>query len=112
MNSAPSPLRGTLAESMKRLMDCRDYTQLRLKEKSGVAQATISSIVRMEKGASIDTLYELAKALGVPAWTLLVPDLEPGSSHEVVQLVTLFAQAPPEARQYVLSILKREAPGK
>ena len=56
------------------LIDARlqtGMTQKELSEKTGIAQGDISKLERGEKCPTIDTLYRLARALGIPIYKLI-----------------------------------------
>lgn len=61
------------------VMKAKNYSQYRLSKESGIAQATISDIcsrkARIEK-CSADTLYKIAKALGVSMESLIEPEMQ------------------------------------
>lgn len=61
-------LRTKIAQRLKAAMSDNSAlgTQSKLEKKSGVAQATIGRIIRMETDTRIDTLYSLAAAFGKP----------------------------------------------
>src|SRR5688572_1278536 len=59
-----------LADAMYRNPDLD--TQAKLSKKSKVAQPHISRILRCTSGATIDALANLARALGMQPWELLV----------------------------------------
>jgi len=66
-----------LAANLRAIMKQQKLTQMGLKSKSGVAQATIGRILREESAADIDTLDALAKACSMDSWQLLLPKLDP-----------------------------------
>jgi len=74
-------LRIVLAHNLKTLMAGEDDagSQSALKRRSGVSQATIGRIERMEVDARIDTVQQIACAYGLEAWQLLVPGLNPSN---------------------------------
>ena len=71
--------RDILARNLKALMSWEHgpSSQSELKRRSGVSQATIGRIDRKESDATIDTLALIARAYGLAAWQLLVPEFDP-----------------------------------
>lgn len=60
--------------NVKRLRELRGWNQGQLERHcTGTKQTTISSVERGIKAATIDTLSDIAKALNVPSWALLIP---------------------------------------
>ena len=103
------PMRGVVARNLRLLMDARKLKQLPLAERSGVAQSSISAILKQKQAASLDTLEALATALDVPAWRLTWPDLPGDDANTVAQLVRFWQRACPEGRDYILATAKRES---
>jgi transcriptional regulator with XRE-family HTH domain len=60
-----------------------DLSVLELSRRSGVARNTIAALERGEGNPTIDTLYSLADALGVPLADLLVERAAPAAVHVV-----------------------------
>jgi transcriptional regulator with XRE-family HTH domain len=76
MASLPvDPIIAVFAENLSNLMRDHGVNQSELARRSGVAQKTISNIVRTQHSVQIDNLSKLSCALGVPGWSLLVPGL-------------------------------------
>ncbi|CAB4145114.1 HTH_XRE domain containing protein [uncultured Caudovirales phage] len=76
-NNLNMELKQILAVNLHALMRRQKLTQMGLKAKSGIAQATIGRVLRKETAADLDTLQALAKATGVSPWQLLIPNLDP-----------------------------------
>lgn len=70
-------IKHTLAVNLRSIMRKQHLTQMALKTKSGIAQATIGRILREDSAADIDTLDAIAKACAMQPWQLLVPGLDP-----------------------------------
>lgn len=62
-----------LAANLSRIMDERGLSTHELGKASGVSQRQVASVKKGRQGASVDTVDSLAKALKVPAWSLLLP---------------------------------------
>lgn len=71
--------RQVLAENVKALRDRRgDLGGLRSWAKRfGVGEATLHRILHADAAIKLDSIEAVAKGFGVPAWMLLVPDLDP-----------------------------------
>jgi transcriptional regulator with XRE-family HTH domain len=69
-------IRRAIARNVKTLRTLAGMTQGQLARKAGVAQTVISYIERPDgKSPAVDTLDQIAQALKVPAWALMM-DLE------------------------------------
>jgi transcriptional regulator with XRE-family HTH domain len=85
-----------------------DMSVLELSRRSGVARNTIAALERGEGNPTIDTLYSLADALGVPLADLLVPREAPAA----VQVVRAGAGLHVEGAALDADLLERiERPG-
>jgi transcriptional regulator with XRE-family HTH domain len=76
-----------------------------------VAQTTISSVERpADKSPTLDTLAQLADALDVPVWTLLIDiDItDPATLKALDAVVRAFAALPPEGQQQVHRVIDAE----
>ncbi len=102
-------MRGVVARNLRLLMDAKKLRQLPLAEKAGIAQSSISAILKEKQAASLDTLEALATALDVPAWLLTWPDLSADDAGTVAQLVRFWQRSGPEGRDYILATAKRES---
>ena len=58
-----------LASNIKKYLD--DHTQKDIKARSGIAQATVSRIIKEETSATLETLDRLATVVGVDPWDLI-----------------------------------------
>ena len=80
--------RKTVGNNVKRLRELRGWNQAALaRHCADTKQTTISSVERGIKAATIDTLSEIAEALNIPPWTLMIP----ADQMSVEQLKTLGA---------------------
>jgi transcriptional regulator with XRE-family HTH domain len=66
-------LTGVLAQNVRRLRQDRGLTAAELASRSGVAKATLSQIEAARGNPRLETLRDLAEALGVSATELLAP---------------------------------------
>ncbi len=64
-------LRKALSKNLRRIMKERGYSQQGLQQITGVSQSQISSYLRTEKAATIDSLEALAKGLNISVFELL-----------------------------------------
>lgn len=70
-------LTGVLARNVRQLRQDRGLTAADLAARSGVAKATLSQIEAARGNPRLETLRDLADALGVPPTELLAPPDEP-----------------------------------
>lgn len=74
-----------LAENVRRLRGERRLSLDTLAAASGVGRATIARLEAGRANPTIETLYEIANALGVPLGALLTSDPSPAANVEVVR---------------------------
>jgi len=94
--------RAALAASVRTLMGAHGWSQSDLARRSGVAQRTISNVLRPETGsATIETVVALAKAFQVEPWALLLPEIpvEALQSPALRILIDNYLHASPEGRR-------------
>jgi transcriptional regulator with XRE-family HTH domain len=70
-------LTGVLAQNVRQLRQDRGLTAAELATRSGVAKATLSQIEAARGNPRLETLHDLANALGVSPTELLAPPDEP-----------------------------------
>ncbi len=70
--------RDALADNLSRLLKSKKMSQAVLSKKSGIAQRTISNMVRTtETGSvSLSSIEAVSEALNIDAWSLLIPDMK------------------------------------
>jgi transcriptional regulator with XRE-family HTH domain len=68
-------VRATLAANIKACLEHLEWSESELARRSGVSQKQVNNIVRERNGCSVEALHELGRALGVPYWLLLIPNL-------------------------------------
>ncbi|KQN74797.1 helix-turn-helix transcriptional regulator [Devosia sp. Leaf64] len=73
----PDDLRETFARNLRLLRAEKGMSQETLAFESGVNRTYVSDVERGIRNISLDNISRLAKALDVPAWTLLKGDLSP-----------------------------------
>jgi transcriptional regulator with XRE-family HTH domain len=84
--------------------EARGLTQEQIAKQLGVAGETIRKYETGENAVSVYALQRVAKALGVPAYTLL-NDWEPERGEQERALATLFRRLTPRERDRALSVL-------
>ncbi|KRA98389.1 hypothetical protein ASD83_10890 [Devosia sp. Root685] len=67
----PDQLRETLARNVRLLRASRSMSQEMLAFESGINRSYVSDVERGIRNISLDNVSRLAKALAVPAWSLL-----------------------------------------
>lgn len=73
----PDYLREVFARNLRLLRAEKGMSQETLAFESGVNRTYVSDVERGIRNISLDNISRLAKALDVPAWTLLKGDLSP-----------------------------------
>jgi hypothetical protein len=68
-------VRATLAANVKACLGCLEWSESELSRRSGVSQKQVNNIVRERNGCGVEALALLGRALGVPYWLLLMPNL-------------------------------------
>jgi transcriptional regulator with XRE-family HTH domain len=76
---------GVLAENVRRLRRERRLSLDTLAAASGIGRATIARLEAGRANPTIETLYEVANALGVPLGALLTTESDRGASVQVVR---------------------------
>ena len=68
-----------LAKNLNALMLARAdlASNERLAAKSGIGSSTIDRVRKATVATSIDTVADIARAFGLPTWTLLIDELDP-----------------------------------
>ncbi len=88
-------------------------SQKEIATKAGVDQTTVGRTLNATNAPSVDKLDGLAKAFGVQAWQLLVPEFDParppvlaGSNQDrrVDELIEIWAALPEPRRRVVLAL--------
>ena len=107
-----SKQRIALARNLKRFREGRDWSQAALAQRTGISQAALSYIERRNtKSPALDTIEQIAKVFGVPAWAMLL-DLDGLSISEIKELdalVECFICCPADSREQITRTAKREA---
>ena len=75
----PTPLTDLFRQNLRKLMDADRQlrSQPKLAAASRVAQTSSGRILRGEQSPTLDVVHRIAGAVGLEAWQMLVPDLEP-----------------------------------
>lgn len=84
-----------IGRNLKRLRKQAKFSQTRLGNAAGIGQTTVSAIEMHKVAPQIDTLQDIARALKVPVWELLIP---PDAS----DLLRSYQAASPDDRAYLL----------
>ena len=66
-----SPLRDVFAKNVRLARAGRGLSQEGLALEAGVNRTYLSAVERSEQNISIDNVFRIAQALGLPAWQLL-----------------------------------------
>jgi len=84
----PSPLRGTLANNLRKLIahDLKPGERYSVRAWAQSRKLDVRLIDRLTKGehaVTLDTLYAIAEACGLQAWHLLLDDFDPAAPADV-----------------------------
>lgn len=105
--------RKALSTNVKRLMEINGWNQPALRRKTGLAQGTISYIVRGEaRSVGIDAIEALADAFGVPIWALLIDfgnEVTRDELKRTDRLLQAYAKLPPVGKDTVDRVAEVEA---
>ena len=66
-----SPLRDVFAKNLRVARAERGLSQEALALEAGVNRTYLSAVERSEQNISLDNVYRISEALGIPAWQLL-----------------------------------------
>lgn len=69
-------MRKLVGMNVARLRREQGLTQEEVAERSGFSQQYLSSLERGQRNPTVITLYELAQALGVDHWILVMPEVQ------------------------------------
>ena len=67
-------LRQRFADNLRDLRQSQGLTQEELAEEADLHRTYVGSVERGERNVTINSMFRLAEALGVPVWSLLHPD--------------------------------------
>lgn len=104
-----------LADNVRKLMDAENFSQTDLARKAEIAQKTVSDLLgygrTQQKAPTLRTIEAIARALQVPVWVLLIPDLplELLRSAQFANLVLDYRAATASGRDSIERIARGEA---
>jgi len=105
--------RRAVAENVRLLMEANGYSQKRLAAKTGVAQRSISNLLRPDSGVSptLDTMERLSDHFGIPTWQLMLPGQTIGmlQTQDLGRVIANYARADDQGREFVNRVAEREA---
>ena len=98
-----------VAKNVQALLIENDWTQKDLQRKSGVAQKTISNIVRTGS-TTTGRIDAIARSVGLPGWTLLLEPY-PGIRvlRELAAIASLFLSCDQEGKAQIKRVAEAEA---
>jgi transcriptional regulator with XRE-family HTH domain len=102
--------RKALADNVRSLRDHHGWSQTELAKRSGVKQTTISALERGVHAATIDTITNLAVALRVTPWSLLMPGIPP-TNHRAgaARLMDIYVHLPEAGQEQVDRVAEAES---
>lgn len=105
--------RNALARNVSILMRAREWKQTDLATHAGIAQTSVSNIVRADSGKSptLSSIQAVAAALRVRPWMLLIPNVpEPMlRSPELPRLIDAFLRLERQGAAQVARVAEAEA---
>lgn len=108
--------REAIGRNLKQLMADRDMDQVDVAKLSGVAQTTVSNLLRGAASAddtpspNLKTLENIAAIFNIPAWVLLIPDipLDQLKCRDLEKLVSCFLRIDADAKKNLLRLAENE----
>lgn len=98
-----------VARNVRAIMEEMDWTQKDLQARSGVAQKTISNIVRTGS-TTTGRLDAIAMAVGLPGWALMITPF-PGIQHVrgLAEVAALYLACDEEGKRQIARVASAEA---
>lgn len=105
------PMLQILSDGVRYLMDLQSLNQTSLAGRGVSSQKTISNVLNQVGWPTLKTLAEIAAYFKIPEWMLLadIRDLELLHDRRYADAVESLANCDPETREYLYSVIKREA---
>lgn len=102
-----------VANNVRRLMQAHDLSANQLAKESGLAQTTISGLLRypeIRKTPNLATIQALAEYFRIEAWQLQIPNLPDDllQNHRLSRLIYSFAGVDETGRTSVENVAERE----
>lgn len=105
--------RRALSSNVSVLMLSKGWKQPQLAQHAGIAQTSVSNIVRPDSGKSptLSSIQAVAVAFRVPPWMLLIPDIPPTllKSRDLQKLVASFIRLEKAGAEQVARVAEAEA---
>lgn len=97
------PLRQTLADNLKRLMERHRFTSLKeVTARGGVSNGALDRMRRGAAGASVDVVERVAETFNVEPWRLLAPDcgdgIQPDYDDDTLAFAARYSRMSPSER--------------
>lgn len=101
------------ARNLRMLMEHYGHTQMKLKERSGISQKTISNILNPNSDVSspqFDHMVALASVYNIEVWHMLIPNAEIGMllNRQIEKVVTNYTQVDKDSRENIARIAENE----
>ena len=98
-----------LAGNVRRLMFEHDLTETALAKRAGLSQKVINNTLHSRSVSKLDTVEKIARAFGLRAWQLLIPNLDFDSttSGQMGELVMRYQHLSADLRAAVAAIIGR-----
>lgn len=103
--------RALLAQNLQILCDVLGKKPAEVAKKAGLSQRSINGWGRGEKSARIDSVDALARALNVPPWLMIYPNLRGlrADPQRLSFLIDTYSRLPDEGRAQILRVAEAEA---
>jgi len=102
-----------LAENLIKLMDHHGYSQVKLAKKAGIAQTTVSNLIRPDSRVSptMESIDKIAVVFRLKSWKLLMPgiSLDILINRTVETLIHYYKESSDEGRDNTLRVAENEA---
>ncbi len=100
----------TVPGNLRRLMEVRHWSQVKLAQESGVSQTHISAILRGDSSCTVEMADMLAKPFNLNGWHLLIPNLpdELVNSPSLNRIVQAYIGANTDGREFLDAAVDRE----
>jgi len=99
-----------LAANLRALQASKGWSAPELQKKSEIGRSTVNNILNQAVSARLLSVQTMAKAFGLPAWALLVPNLDVTvKGGDLENLVSRFLAASPDGRTAILRLALAES---
>jgi transcriptional regulator with XRE-family HTH domain len=105
--------RHTLAQNLRAALISKEWSESELSRRSNVSQKQVNNTCRERTGTGIEVMAELAKALQVPLYQLLIPNHftadAPPEPTKLDKLIVAYLNATPQERAVIDAAIERNS---